>query len=84
MNTNASKNKDCLRHLLKDKNGCYSLRELATALLVIAMLTSWVARQFFYKEIPEFMFYSFASLIGAGCFGYSIEKKSFIENKNEA
>ncbi|MBK8300389.1 MAG: hypothetical protein IPK90_08055 [Chitinophagaceae bacterium] len=74
MNTNASKNKDCLRHLFKDKNGCYSLRELATALLIIAMLTSWVARQFFYKEIPEFMFYSFASLIGAGCFGYSIEK----------
>lgn len=76
-------NKNCLRHLFKDKNGCYSLRELATALLVLAILTSWIAKQFFDKDIPEFMFYSFASLVGAGCFGYSIEKKTFTENNNE-
>ena len=67
--------KNCLRQLFKDKNGCYSLREITTSLLVIAMITSWIAKQFFNKEIPEFMFYSFASLIGAGCFGYTIEKK---------
>ncbi len=73
-------NKDCLRHLFKDKNGCYSLREIATALLVLAMVTSWIAKQFFGKDIPEFMFYSFASLIGAGCFGYSVEKKTTIDN----
>jgi len=62
--------------LFKDKNNNYSLRELVIALLVIAVLVSWVAQQFFNRVVPEFMFYSFTSLIGAGCFGYSIEKKS--------
>lgn len=81
MNSNIGsiKKEDCLKQLFKDKNNCYSLREIATALLIIAMLTSWVAQQFFHKAIPEFMFYSFATLIGAGCFGYSIEKKTFEE-----
>lgn len=77
---NEVNNKDCLKQLFKDKNNCYSLREIATALLIIALLTSWVAKQFFNKEIPEFMFYSFATLIGAGCFGYSIERK-MVEEK---
>lgn len=72
-----SKN-NCLQQLFKDKNNCYSLREIATALLVLALLASWIAKQFFHKEIPEFMFYSFATLVGAGCFGYSIEKKETI------
>jgi hypothetical protein len=74
--------KSCLRQLFKDKNNCYSLREIATSILIIAMITSWLAKQFFNKEVPEFMFYSFASLIGAGCFGYSIEKKTTIDNNN--
>ncbi len=69
-------NKDCLKQLFKDKNNCYSLREIATALLIGALLTSWIAKQFFQKDIPEFMFYSFATLIGAGCFGYSIESRT--------
>jgi hypothetical protein len=72
-------NKNCLKQLFKDKHNCYSLREIATALLVLALLTSWIAKQFFQKDVPEFMFYSFATLIGAGCFGYSIEKKTFDE-----
>lgn len=70
-NTNS---KDCLKQLFKDKNNCYSLREIATALLVLVLIGSWIAQQFFQKDIPEFMFYSFATLVGAGCFGYSIEK----------
>jgi hypothetical protein len=74
------KKKSCLRQLFKDKNNCYSLREIATALLVIALITSWVAKQFFSKEIPEFMFYSFSTLVGAGCFGYTIEKKTTVDN----
>lgn len=69
-----------MSHLFKDKNGCYSLREFATAILIVALITSWVAQQFFQKAIPEFMFYSFATLIGAGCFGYSIERKTFENN----
>jgi hypothetical protein len=76
MNTTIKSN--CLKQLFKDKNGCYSLRELATMVLIIAMIISWMAQQFFNKQIPEFMFYSFASLVGAGCFGYSIEKKTTI------
>lgn len=66
--------------LFKDKNDCYSLREVAIALLILALLISWIAQQFFNKTMPEFMFYAFASLIGAGCFGYSLEKKTTIDN----
>jgi hypothetical protein len=72
----------CLQQLFKDKNNCYSLREIATALLILALLASWIAKQFFHKDIPEFMFYSFATLVGAGCFGYSIERKEIIHPNN--
>ena len=65
------------KQLLRDKNGSYSLREAIIALLAFIMLVSWIAQQFFGKNIPEFMFYSFTSLVAAGCFGYSIEKKTF-------
>lgn len=64
-----------LAALLKDKNGCHSLREVATALFIVIVIISWIAQQFFGREIPEFMFYSLVGLVGAGCFGYSIEKK---------
>lgn len=77
-----NKSSGCFRQMFKDKNGCYSLRELATVILLLAIIASWLGKQFFDKEVPEFMFYSFASLIGAGCFGYSIEKKAIIDNKN--
>lgn len=72
--------KTIISELFKDKNGSYSLREVAIAILMLAMIVSWVAQQFFSKAVPEFMFYAFASLIGAGCFGYSLEKKTTIEN----
>ncbi|MFN8291018.1 MAG: hypothetical protein U0U70_12245 [Chitinophagaceae bacterium] len=74
--------KQFIAELFKDKNGCYSLREVAIALLILALVISWVAQQFFNKPVPEFMFYSFASLVGAGCFGYSLERKSNIDNNN--
>ena len=61
--------------LLKDKNGNNSLREVATAIFVLVLLVSWIGEQFFEMKIPEYMFYAFVSLVGAGCFGYSIEKK---------
>jgi len=72
--------KNFFKELLKDKNGQYSIREIVIALLVFAVLISWIAKQFYNKDVPEFMFYSFVSLIGAGCFGYSIEKKTNITN----
>jgi hypothetical protein len=39
-------------------------------------IIAWVAQQFFGLHIPEFMFYSFMSMIGASAFGYSLERKS--------
>lgn len=72
------------KDIFKDKNNQYSLREVVIALLVLALLISWVAKQFYNKDIPEFMFYSFTSLIAAGCFGYSFEKKTSIDNTKPA
>lgn len=68
--------KTFFEQLLKDKNGSFSLRELAIALFILVIIVSWIAKQFFKYDVPEFMFYSFVSLVGAGCFGYSIEKKT--------
>ena len=71
--------KNYIKEILRDKNGNFSLRECLIAILLIIILVSWIAQQFFSKAIPEFMFYSFVSLVAAGCFGYSIEKKAFIK-----
>ena len=67
---------DGVKQLLQDKQGRFSLRELITLLFVLVILISWVAQQFFAVDVPEYMFYSFVSLVGAGCFGYSIERRS--------
>ena len=75
--------KNFIKEILKDKNGNFSLRECVIAILIVIIVVSWIAQQFFSKVIPEFMFYSFISLIAAGCFGYSIEKKSFDNNQNQ-
>ncbi len=69
-----ARDKKCLRQIFKDKNNCYSLREIATALLLLALLTSWVAQQFFAKNIPEYMYWSLTSLVAVGVFGYSLER----------
>ena len=68
--------KQFLKQLFKDKDGSFSLRELSTAVSILALIISWIGAQFFIMAVPEFMFYTFASLIGAGCFGYSMEKKT--------
>jgi hypothetical protein len=64
-----------IKDLLKDKTGGYSLREIAIAICLLLVVSSWVAQLVFHIETPEYMFYSIVSLIAAGCFGYSIEKK---------
>ena len=68
--------KNFFQQLFKDKDSNFSLRELATAVFILVLITSWIAKQFFKLDVPEFMFYSFTSLVGAGCFGYSIERKT--------
>lgn len=68
--------KDILHQLLKDKDGNFSLREVITLTYVLMSIISWVSQQFFGMEVPEYMFYAFISMIGAGTFGYSLEKKS--------
>lgn len=70
--------KQFIQQLFKDKDGNSSLREFAVALFILVLIVSWIAQQFFKQHIPEFMFYSFSSLVAAGCFGYSIEKKTKI------
>ena len=69
--------KQVIQQLFKDKTNSYSLREVVIAIILGAMLISWVGAQFFNHAVPEAIFYSFGSLIAAGCFGYSFEKKTF-------
>lgn len=68
--------KQVIQQLLQDKSGSYSMREAVIGLLLIALIVSWVAHQFFNRAVPDFIFYTFSSLIAAGCFGYSFEKKT--------
>jgi hypothetical protein len=68
--------KHFFHQLLKDKDGNFSLREVITLVYVLMSIISWVAQQFFDITVPEYMFYAFISMIGAGTFGYSLEKKS--------
>jgi hypothetical protein len=74
--------KKFIQEILRDKNGDFSLRECVIAILILIMVVSWIAQQFFSKAVPEFMFYSFTSLVAAGCFGYSIEKRTFDKPEN--
>ena len=68
--------KELIHQLLKDKDGNFSLREVITLIYVLMSIISWVGQQFFGVVVPEFMFYAFISMIGAGTFGYSLERKS--------
>jgi TctA family transporter len=68
------------KDLLKDKTKGYSLREVVIAICMLLVVASWIAQLAFNISTPEYMFYSIVSLIAAGCFGYSIEKKSNTNN----
>ena len=69
-----------LEQILKDKEGSYSLREVITTVFVVIIIISWIGQQFFKIDVPEYMFYSFVGIVSAGCFGYSIERKTKNEN----
>jgi len=64
-----------IKELLKDKTNGYSLREVIIAISMLLVIASWIAQLVFNISTPEYMFYSIVSLIAAGCFGYSIERK---------
>lgn len=72
--------KQIIHQLLQDKDGNFSLREAIALIYVLMSIIAWVSQQFFGLHIPEFMFYSFMSMIGASAFGYSLEKKSDSKN----
>jgi hypothetical protein len=72
--------REFFRNILKDKSGTFSLRETVVAIFVVVTLIAWMAEQFFFLSCPEFMFYGFVSLIAAGCFGYSLERKPIFNN----
>lgn len=69
-----------LRQILKDKTENYSLRELVIAISMALVVISWITQLVFNISTPEYMFYSIVSLIAAGCFGYSIERKPNTNN----
>lgn len=70
-----------LKELMKDKTNGYSLREVVIAICLLLLVSSWIAQLVFSISTPEYMIYSLVSLIAAGCFGYSIEKKSSINEE---
>lgn len=77
--------KSFFENILKDKHGMFSLRETVVAIFTVATLIAWVGEQFFLLQCPEHIFYGFISLVAAGCFGYSLEKKvkPFNQNTND-
>lgn len=68
--------KEVILQILRDKDGNFSLREVITLLYVLMSVVSWIAEQFLGIPIPEHMFYAFISMVAAGTFGYSLEKRS--------
>jgi ABC-type uncharacterized transport system permease subunit len=68
--------KQIIHQLLQDKDGNFSLREAIALIYVLMSIVAWVSQQFFGLQVPEYMFYSFMSMIAASAFGYSLEKKS--------
>ena len=68
--------KDIIHQFLKDKDGNFSMREVIALTYVLMTIIAWIAQQFFGRNIPEFMFYSFISMIGAASFGYSLERRT--------
>ncbi len=73
---------DFVKQILKDKDGSYNLREVVTMIFVIVTLISWAAQRLFGMEVPEYMLYYVVSIIGAGCFGYSIERRAKSNNND--
>jgi hypothetical protein len=72
--------KQIIKQFFQDKDGNYSLREMVVLIFTLVIVAGWAGQQFLGKTIPEYMFYSLVSLVGAGSFGYSLERKSKIND----
>ena len=57
-----------------DKQQNPSGRELTIFVFVLMVIGSWIGEQFFGKQIPQWMFITFISVITAGIGLYTIEK----------
>ena len=73
MNKNIIKIFEFLKGTFKDKLQNPSGREVTVFILMLIVITSWIAEQFFGKHIPQFMFFGFISLIAAGLGLYTFE-----------
>ena len=58
------------KDILKVK-GKYSLKRILYALFALVVILSWIAQQFFGKNVPEYMFNFFTSIL----------KQVFTDNK---
>ncbi len=83
MKKQKTKKSPMIKEIFKDKNGFFNMREIVTAIMVVMVIGSWIGEQFFGFALSEYMFFGFISLIGAGCFGYSIERKQRYLDKPE-
>jgi choline-glycine betaine transporter len=72
--------KQIIKQFFQDKDGNYSLREMVVLIFTLVIVASCAGQQFLGKTMPEHMFYSLVSLVGAGSFGYSLERKSKIND----
>jgi hypothetical protein len=48
--------KNFLQQIFKDKDHNYSLREVVIALLILALMASWIATQFFQNQFLNLCF----------------------------
>lgn len=67
-----------IKQIFRDKNGNYSAREFVVTISFVWILISAASEQFFSHPVNETVFITFAGMVSAGLFGYSLENlKSF-------
>ncbi len=71
-----------IKATFKDKHQNPNGRELTVFAFVMVVIISWIGEQFFNKHIPQFMFISLVSLIGAGIGLYTFEPPPTTPDQN--
>jgi hypothetical protein len=70
-----------MKATFKDKLQNPSGREMTIFAFVLVTIASWIGEQFFGKHVPQWMFFSFISLIAAGIGLYTFEKPTAENDK---